>query len=381
MPKAAAAAAKPSMTMAAAFNEAQLSAAKHRKCVEALLELRAAAEDVTAWDEEFFSFVACVLPIYKRELAAERVVEFVVSFATKHGGESDVDEVFVENLCIRLLKLASHKDKAVRFRSIQLAGRIMTAMAEDMEVSDELFDKLEETLLERCHDKVPLVRAWALKGLYRLQNPQDGSDVITAELLRLMSEDADKEVRIAAISTLAPSRHAIRAILLRARDSSEQVRLHALRVLREKVEMRWLSISQRVHILNNALLDRSAEVSGACADLLVGGWLRKACDNDVLALLRALDATTNEKAAQHALDVLMGRDKATRERVARRRQVWDQVPTAAAAAEAARRPSRRSCPRARCASARSSSGRAPRRSRRTRAATATRLCWRRTSRS
>ena len=59
----------------AAAQQAQLSAAKHRKCVEAAsCGCRGGCH---GGDEEFFSFVACVLPIYKRELAAERVVEFV----------------------------------------------------------------------------------------------------------------------------------------------------------------------------------------------------------------------------------------------------------------------------------------------------------------
>ena len=53
------------------------------------------------------------------------------------------------------------------------------------------------------------------------------------------------------------------------------MRLHALAVLRDKVEMRWLSISQRVHLLKGALLDRD-KTAAACAEELVAGWLRKA---------------------------------------------------------------------------------------------------------
>ena len=158
-----------------------------------------------------------LLPIFKREPAAERTVEFVVRFCTaREGDEADPrkDEL-IEYLCLRLLKLAAVKDKAVRFRVAQIVGSLMNAMPEDAEVSDELFESLEGSMLARCRDKVPVVRAWALKGLFRLQNPQDGSCAITAELLRLMNEDTDKEVRMAAISTLEPSRHAIRALLLR----------------------------------------------------------------------------------------------------------------------------------------------------------------------
>ena len=115
----------------------------------------------------------------------------------------------------------------------------------------------------------------------------------------------------------APSKHAIRAILLRTRDASAEVRLHALGVLRDKVEMRWLSISQRVHLLEGPLLDRTPTVSNACAEMLCDSWLRKGCENDVLTLMNALDAISHEKAAQIALKTLLGRDDSTREAVAK----------------------------------------------------------------
>ena len=214
----------PALTVPSAFHTAQLSFAKHRKCVEGLQAARSQAPDVAVWDDEFFQCVVCVLPIYKREAAAERVVEFIVRFATQHGGETDMDEAFVEALCLRLLQLHASKDKAVRFRVTQIAGRIMNAMAEEAEVSDGLFDAIEAAMLARCRDKVPLVRAWALKALFRLQDPSNGADPVTAELLRLMNEDTDKQVRMAAISTVAPSKHAIRAILLRVRDACPEVR-------------------------------------------------------------------------------------------------------------------------------------------------------------
>ena len=90
---------KGTASIAACFHEAQQSLAKHRKCVETLLASRSAAADVAAWDEEYFGCVACVLPIFKREAAAERVVEFIVRFATQHGGEADVDEVLRTHRC------------------------------------------------------------------------------------------------------------------------------------------------------------------------------------------------------------------------------------------------------------------------------------------
>lgn len=110
---------------------------------------------------------------------------------------------------------------------------------------------------------------------------------------------------MAAISTVAPSKHAILAILTRTRDVCAEVRLHALKVLRDKVEMRWLSISQRASLLSSSLADRDPAVVTVAAELLTSVWVRKFCNGDCLALLRALDVTTNEGAAQSAVSVVL----------------------------------------------------------------------------
>ena len=204
------------------FSMAQESCAKHKKCAAALHKLQSSMpfEEFAA---DFFSCVACVLPVFKRERAVERIVEFVVAYTTQGAEGEAVDEALMESVCARLLKLSAAKDKAVRFRVIQLVGQMMNALAEEAEVSDELFESIEEAAVERCKDKVPVVRAWALRALFRLQDPADADDRITKALLRAMAHDASKEVRMAAVSTVAPSKHAIRAILERTRDTEPEV--------------------------------------------------------------------------------------------------------------------------------------------------------------
>ena len=210
------------------FSMAQESCAKHKKCAAALRKLQSSMpfEEFAA---DFFSCVACVLPVFKRERAVERIVEFVVAYTTQGAEGEAVDEALMESVCARLLKLSAAKDKAVRFRVIQLVGQMMNALAEEAEVSDELFESIEEAAVERCKDKVPVVRAWALRALFRLQDPADADDRITKALLRAMAHDASKEVRMAAVSTVAPSKHAIRAILERTRDTEPEVSARAHR--------------------------------------------------------------------------------------------------------------------------------------------------------
>jgi len=313
-------------TIASIFHAAQLSLSKHRACSEALYALRAAATDRAAFDDDVFACIACVLRHSKREKAAEKVVgnvlEFIVQFATKHGGEAAFDEDFVERVSLRLLKLSASKDKAVRFRSVQLIGQMLERIGDEVELSDELFEEVEAKMLERCRDREQIVRAAATKAVARLQDPSQGKqDKVTAELLRMLNDDDKVEVRMAAMAAVAfaISPITIKAVLQRIRDVSAEVRLHALQVLMDKVKMRWLTIAQRVELLEAALQDRVPEVAAKAAELVLRGWLLApresdqppcGCGGDVLELLRALDWVSHESTAALALKAIAQHEEA-----------------------------------------------------------------------
>ena len=71
--------------------------------------------------------------------------------------------------------------------------------------------------------------------------------------------------------------------------------------------MRWLTIAQRVELIEAALQDRVEAVAAKGAELVVSSWLLKkeACNGDVLALLRALDLVSHKKAATLALGAVV----------------------------------------------------------------------------
>ena len=299
--------AKDDVTIMSVFDEAQVNCVKHRKCFDQLRKIQASTA-ANEFLDELVACVACVLPTFKREPAAERVIDFLVQFVTSADGDTDAvqrDEL-VNALCLRMLNFSASADRAVRFRVTQLVGLMMNLLPEEAEVSDDLFIAVEEAMLQRCRDKVPIVRAWAIRALFRLQDPSSHTDVITGELLRLMGQDASKEVRMAAISTVAPSKHAIRAILARTRDVSADVRLHAMKQLASKVEMRWLAIAQRTQLLSTGLADRQPAVREMCQEM-VFGWLRKLEAGNPSALVEALDAQLNEAVAQKVLQLLLER--------------------------------------------------------------------------
>ena len=58
--------------------------------------------------------------------------------------------------------------------------------------SDDLFEQLRSALVARLSDKVPGVRAEAVRAAHRLQDPTDGEDEIVTEFVRLLTSDSSK---------------------------------------------------------------------------------------------------------------------------------------------------------------------------------------------
>jgi condensin complex subunit 3 len=71
-----------------------------------------------------------------------------------------------------LLNLAAAKDKAVRFRVCQIVAGVLNALAVDAEISDELYERMEDVMLERLRDKMPLVRAQAARRVLSHAGPR-----------------------------------------------------------------------------------------------------------------------------------------------------------------------------------------------------------------
>lgn len=71
------------------------------------------------------------------------------------------------------LQVHSARDKAIRFRVCQLITKLLAV--EDTVLEDQQFDAIQECMLQRCYDKVPLVRLHAVQASARLQNPTDAN--------------------------------------------------------------------------------------------------------------------------------------------------------------------------------------------------------------
>lgn len=94
--------------VAAVFNEAQRSAALHRRCAAQLKKLL--KKNPLQFKADFMACIYRFLPVFKREPAVARLVQFVVLFSTEVAAASDLGEIavhFAPNLVeVRLPQLS-----------------------------------------------------------------------------------------------------------------------------------------------------------------------------------------------------------------------------------------------------------------------------------
>ena len=295
-------------SVASAFDACQRSSAAHRKCARMLVEAR----DNCEGDAFFTAFAAALHPVllcYRRDPHIERLVRFVVTFATaRPEGHEEEADAFVENLLNFLLRYATATDRAVRFRVAQVVGDVLNSLSDDASIDDDVWDAVQEGMLQRLSDKVPLVRAMACRALARLQDGGDDGDFadcqITEAFLLMLRRENNASVRKMALSSIVACDATVPAIVERTRDDSDAVRRQAYAVLSEKVGVENLTIAQRAAVLQRGLGDRTPTVKSACASM-VKAWLNGPCDGDALKLLSLLDVETNEGAAAAALRSLL----------------------------------------------------------------------------
>ena len=70
----------------------------------------------------------------------------------------------------------------------------MNAVDDDLEIPDELFEVLEDAMTMRARDKVPKVRACAIKALQRLYDPMEDDAPSTVAVTTALRCDPSKEV-------------------------------------------------------------------------------------------------------------------------------------------------------------------------------------------
>ncbi|THU47350.1 hypothetical protein C4D60_Mb09t14560 [Musa balbisiana] len=290
------------------LDECRLSHAVHPRKLKELSALRSAsAADAHPGLCFFAAFTRAVTPLFdfpRRTVSSERAVRFVSAFAARRD-EKDavVCDAFLEEFLRFLLVAAAAAHRPARFRACQIISEIIMRLPDDAEVSDELWDEVIDSMKQRVGDKVPAVRAFAVRALSRFVNDGDDSD-ITNLFLQTLCQEQNTEVRKTIVLSLPPSNMTSEAIVGSTLDVSESVRKAAYLVLASKFPLHSLSIKHRTIILQRGLSDRSSSVRKECMKMLKDEWLAKCCSGDLIALMRFLDVETYESVGEAIMEAL-----------------------------------------------------------------------------
>ncbi|RHY07220.1 hypothetical protein DYB30_005329 [Aphanomyces astaci] len=223
--------------------------------------------------------------------AIDRVLE-VVS-AVKYSTE---DVLVILQFGIRC---SQAEDKQIRLRSTQLVALLLQNLPE---IPDSIWDELVESMLIRVRDKIVAIRVQTVLVLKRLQQPELPDDVVTAALLRLAVVDTNKEVRVAAVESVALTQLSVGDLLIRVRDISFDVRCAVFRVFSQTHVKDICTALDRMYLLDQGLQDRHPSVVESCQAMVVH-WLRQ-CHDNMLEFLEylALDHPVCAVVVQFLLD-------------------------------------------------------------------------------
>ncbi|KAH9488622.1 hypothetical protein Btru_061301 [Bulinus truncatus] len=252
----------------------------------------------------FRNLVLPLLTIDTHEPSVETSIDFIAKAATHLELESQKDNLKNKNaasenelgepshpLLVKLfeflLGIYRSQEYAVRFRVCQLIYKLLTYLGADAQIDCELYDSILKCMLERLHDICPLVRAYGVYALSRLQTPLDNTCPVIKAYGNIMARDVDYKVRCSVLNCIALSKKILPAIIDQTSDVNEKVCRIAFQLIAEHIPVKALTIEQRVQLLQNGLTDRSGYLKAACPKLLLQSWLCTCAGNvpDLLELL------------------------------------------------------------------------------------------------
>lgn len=174
-----------------------------------------------------------------------------------------------------------------------LTTHIMASFSQKAEIDENLVDKIIERMLFFMKDISHLVRAQAVLGLQRLQDPDNQEDAVTKAYIYHMESDPAPKVRQAVITAIAKKITNIPSIIERLHDVDEKVRRHTYLQM-ASFSVKSYRIADRIAILSTGLNDRSEMVKKAVTNILLANWVG-VYDFDYAELIRAVKLDSSEK--------------------------------------------------------------------------------------
>jgi len=180
--------------------------------------------------------------------------------------------------------------------------------------------RVEDALIPRFNDKSQQVRQSAIQasGFFFPSSKRfvgDGGahkfEKISESILCSMAHDTSHTNRMAAIRSTNITDRSLPCILSRIRDVKDKVRVEAIDILHEKVDVKTLTEEQISDIVRYGLTERCKVTHLATLKMVCCGWMKRLKFQPTL-LLRLLDIPVNEKVSEdmaRALILVASSDK------------------------------------------------------------------------
>lgn len=241
---------------------------------------------------------------------ASKVIELVQSFSNV--GLECIRGIVCLFIMMALNHLYSYKNRPGRkAKSTSASIPFLFGMNDDGEEfawREEIICAIKSILMERLLDKSQAVRFLSTQAACSLFSTRGGDDSlglsnvelhedIIQALLWNLSHDPSLANRSVAIQSLPVTIETLPAIVSRTRDAKLKVRVDALDVLCNKVDVKTLTRNQRIEILRNGLSTRNPATYQAAIKMLCCGWM-KSLKFDPVKLLELLEATSREESEE-----------------------------------------------------------------------------------
>ena len=141
-----------------------------------------------------------------------------LSFYQQDGNFSDKEDEkiinpFLEDLITFLLDFHDSQLKAVRFRTCQIITKLFVGLADNVEINEDLAERIYDCLVYRLADKIASIRVQAVLATWRLQDSEDETCPVITKFLELMEVDNNADVRVAALSNIALIQRTLEPVL------------------------------------------------------------------------------------------------------------------------------------------------------------------------
>ncbi|KAG7375603.1 hypothetical protein PHYBOEH_002303 [Phytophthora boehmeriae] len=155
-----------------------------------------------------------------------------------------------------------------------------------------IVDDMVAFLATKAEDRVVRLRACHMLRLVvnRLGSIDDATEKLLREaMLPRLNDKLNSWCRILpTLVNLVVTKEAYQDLMVRIRDTNEDVRYAAFRTLGYALRLADIPINDRAHLLDQGLQDRSARVKRACEQVVLKKWFPERDSSPVL-LLKSLD--------------------------------------------------------------------------------------------